>query len=114
MTNKEKFISELTEFIEDNLIVFSADANQYFEELKQGKSGNDGFTENGKRIFEYLKTLPNETMMSAKDIGVALELTGKSVSGSMRKLVTNEYVEKLGKNPVMYRLTSKGYDLHVD
>ena len=35
-------------------------------------------------------------------------MSALSVSGSMRKLVTEQYVEKSGTNPVTYKLTENG------
>ena len=35
-------------------------------------------------------------------------MSARSVSGSMRKLVTEQYVEKAGTNPVTYKLTENG------
>ena len=114
MTNKEKFINELDQLIENTTFSFSDAANCYFKELKAGKNENTGFTENGKKILIYLQSLPQDSSISAKDIGIALELSGRSVSGSMRKIVADGYAEKAGKNPVLYSLTAQGYALNVD
>jgi DNA-binding HxlR family transcriptional regulator len=38
-------------------------------------------------------------------------MSARSVSGSMRKLVTEQYVEKVGQNPVTYKLTDLGETL---
>ena len=35
-------------------------------------------------------------------------MNSKSVSGTMRKLVSDGYFSKSGSNPVMYSLTDKG------
>ena len=43
-------------------------------------------------------------MISQKGMFIA----SKSVSGAMRKLVTDGYVEKIGQNPVVYMITEKG------
>ena len=52
-------------------------------------------------------------IFKAKDIGEDLGISGRSVSGSIRALVAGGYVEKLGKDPVVYGLTELGktYDL---
>jgi Mn-dependent DtxR family transcriptional regulator len=36
------------------------------------------------------------------------------VSGAMRKLVTDGYVEKVGESPVIYMLTEKGKNITID
>ena len=41
-------------------------------------------------------------------------LSGRSVSGSMRKLVTDGYVEKISVNPIAYGLTDLGKDYKFD
>jgi hypothetical protein len=35
------------------------------------------------------------------------------VSGAMRKLVTDEFVEKVGQDPVIYTLTQKGKEIEI-
>ena len=44
----------------------------------------------------------------ARDIAQGMFIASKSVSGAMRKLVTDGYVEKIGQNPVVYMITEKG------
>jgi Mn-dependent DtxR family transcriptional regulator len=46
--------------------------------------------------------------ITAKSLGERLDISGRSVSGSFRKLVTNGYVEKRAGNPTSYRLTELG------
>ena len=47
-------------------------------------------------------------MWKAKDIAEGLFISSRGVSGAMRKLVTDGYVEKVGQDPVIYSLTEKG------
>ena len=49
-----------------------------------------------------------------EEIGEGIFMSGRSVSGSMRKLVTDGYVEKVGTNPVCYGLTDTGRDYQFD
>ena len=65
------------------------------------------FTENGGKILQYLQSAP-VAMYKARDIAENMGLTSKGVSGAMRKLVTDGYVEKVGKDPVVYMITDKG------
>ena len=113
MTNKEKFIVEIDKLLEDTTFSFSDGAMVYFKDLKKGKTGT-GFTENGKAILNFLKAAPYDSIHSAKDIGIALSLSGRSITGSIRKLVSDGYVEKQGKDPVMYKMTSEGHALNID
>ena len=71
------------------------------------------FTDNGKNILQYLQTQP-PVMYKAKDIADGMGVTSKGVSGAMRKLVTDGYVEKVGKDPVVYMITEKGKNVVFD
>lgn len=65
------------------------------------------FTENGSKILQFLQSAPTG-MYKARDIAENMGITSKTVSGAMRKLVTDGYVEKVGKDPVVYMITEKG------
>ena len=65
------------------------------------------FTENGGLILRYLQSAPT-AMYKARDIAEGMGIGSKAVSGAMRKLVTDGYVEKVGKDPVVYMITEKG------
>ena len=41
-------------------------------------------------------------------------MSSKKISGAMRKLVTDEYVEKYGQSPVIYSLTEKGINFDIE
>ena len=109
MTNKE-FFNYLKQGLE------SIDApEQTFTKLAklEEKTATNGLTEKGVNILNFMNTSPDD-IYSSQTIGVALGLTSRSVSGSMKKLVNEEYVEKLGQNPVCYKLTENGKNFHVD
>ena len=118
MSKKAKFI----EFVEDALISkidlneIDPDVVTYWEALK---GANDvekpTFTDNGKLVMEYLKGLPEGTpALKSKEIAEALFVSSRSVSGAMRKLVTDGFVEKIGQDPVMYSLTEKGKNIEIN
>ena len=50
---------------------------------------------------------------AAKDIGEGLFISSRAVSGAIRKLVTDGYVEKIGQDPVVYALTEKGKTVEI-
>jgi len=92
-------------------------ACEFFNELKEGKTKNsDVMTENGRKSFiwmqENLESMNN--VFTSKEIAEGLFTSGRSVSGSMRKLVNDGYVEKIGTNPVQYALTEKGMNYKFD
>ena len=92
-------------------------ACEFFEDLKSNKIKNSGaMTENGKKILswtqENVDTMNN--IFTSKEIAEALFTSGRSVAGSMRKLVNDGYFEKVGKDPVQYSLTEKGKTYQFD
>jgi predicted transcriptional regulator len=72
------------------------------------------FTDNGKMVLKYMIENSDRDMMKAKDIAEGLVVSSKTVSGAMRKLVTDGYVEKVGQDPVVYSLTEKGKNIKFD
>lgn len=118
MSKKEKFIEELEDLIENNDIELSQDAIDYFyETLKTGKKeSTGGITEKGKVILKYMKNNYDKynNVYKAKDIGDGLGISGRSVSGSIKKLIIDGYVEKLGANPVSYGVTAAGKEYVLD
>lgn len=111
MTNREKFIDEMTTILTakggDSSEMLSEGALAYWNELVGGKASMGGMTESGEKVLTWM--LENEkahsNMFSAKTIGEGLFTSSRMVSGAMRKLVTDGYVEKTGQNPVSYSLT---------
>lgn len=119
MTNKEIFIKKIEEILNDCPDFFGQDeeaekALKFFKELKENKSSKD-LTENGIKILSFMQENDSSfnNLFTAAAIGQGLSISGRSVSGSMRKLVSNEYVEKIGKDPVTYSLTSLGKDFSL-
>lgn len=52
-------------------------------------------------------------LFKASDIAEGLFTSGRSVSGSMKKLVSDGYVVKEGKDPVIYSLTEETKSLSL-
>ena len=114
MNMKDEFIKSVQEAYENHPEYFTEQAIEYFTNLKNVvEEQKEEFTENGKTILRYLQTSDKE-MWKAKDIADDIEISSRSVSGSMRKLVADGYAEKTGKNPVVYTLTSKGKEKVLD
>lgn len=118
MTKKEAFI-KIVEYLFDDQDVRLANiyteewplANEFFNELKEGKVKNSSvMTENGKKVLSWMQeNMENmSNVFTSKEVAEALFTSGRSIAGSMRKLVADGYVEKIGKNPVQYALTDKG------
>ena len=121
MTNKEAFISEIekiTENFEEPVPlqeILSEQAYDFFISLKEDKKTSEEITEKGAIILEYMQkeNEKNITNFTAKSIGEGLEQNSRSISGGMRKLVSCGYVEKIGENPIVYKLTEKGKNLTI-
>lgn len=126
MTKKELFI----EFI-DNCISnatfegWSADytdpkwddAINFWQEFKEGKIKNsNAMTKNGKKLLSWMQENVDEmkNIFTSKEAAEALFTSGRSIAGSMRKLVNDGYVEKTGKDPVQYSLTEAGKNYQFD
>ena len=112
MTNKEIFIKELEELN----VELSEKAQEFFNQLKEGKVSGNGFTENGKKILIFMQNnIENyNNVFTSKGIGEGLFMSGRAVAGSMKKLIAEQYVQKVGLNPVSYGLTDLGKDYQFD
>ena len=117
MTKRDKFI----EFVEHMMtqMNFSAseleenkDAIDFFASLKATTAEQEKplFTEKGKIIFQFMKDNKEtyNNMFKAKDIGEKLAISSRGAAATIRKLITDGYVEKFGDEPVVYSLTTLG------
>ncbi len=91
----------------------SDNIKKYIETLSGTESDKPIITDNGKVILDYMQKT-DMPMMKAKDIGDGLMISSRKVSGSLRKLVTDGFVEKVGQDPVIYALTEKGKNFKID
>lgn len=109
MTKKQEFV----DFIEKLMaaapnVEMSENVKTYFEIFKGSESNKPAFTENGKLVLKFLQEHVDKDMWKAKEIGEELFVSSRTVAGSMRKLVSDGYVEKIGQDPVVYSITEKG------
>lgn len=72
------------------------------------------FTDNGKLILKFLQEHQDTPMWKARDIAEGLFISSRAVSGAMRKLVTDGFVEKVGQDPTIYSLTNSGKTITVE
>lgn len=122
MTKKEAFIKVIQTEIFDRPDIYSEnypdlweDVCMYWDALK-GKAETEKpmFTDNGKLILKYLQQHSETPMWKAKDIGEGLFISSRTVSGAIRKLVTDGFVEKVGQDPVIYVITEKGKNIEIE
>ena len=95
------------------------DAMAYFEAFKtsvDSKSDKPKFTDNGKLILQYMRDNADasQNMFKAREIAEGIFISSKSVSGSMRKLVNDGFVEKIGQDPIIYAITEAGMQVEID
>lgn len=125
MTKKEKFINEVEQLIKnlakecagENTVYenpesyFSSDALDFWNGLNATEdSERPAFTENGKLVLSFMQNNKDtyNNLFKAKDIGEGLGISSRTASGAARKLVTDGYIEKVGKDPTVYSVTEKG------
>ena len=128
MTKKQLFIDYVTNLMKcdtEDILNNSYEEEKrkaiisYFEALKMT---NDGATEkpiltdNGKLILKYIQESDKNgnNMLKAKDIAEAIAVSSRQVSGAMRKLVLDGYVEKIGQDPIIYSITDKGRTIIIE
>lgn len=123
MTKKQKFIEVIQKEIFDRDDIYCENYPHDWEDLKayweafKGKEEAEKpmFTDNGKLILKYMQEhVTDMPMGKAKDIGEGLFISSRAVSGAIRKLVTDGFVEKIGQDPVVYALTEKGKEIEIN
>ena len=122
MTDREAFVDYVNRTLETVMIEEFGKGTEYKDQVKRywnvflnGEETGKKITENGQKILIFMQE--NEEAMSniftSKEIAEALFVSGRSVSGSMRKLFGDGYVDKEGNNPIKYSLTDLGRNLSL-
>lgn len=116
MTNKEIFIQEIEELVNTSCNRLSEGARAYFEQLKATPEKEKApFTENGAKVLIWMQEnyASYNNILKAKEIGDGLFCSSRTVSGAMRKLITDGYVSKTEGTPTCYSLTELGMNITV-
>lgn len=119
---KEKFFEYFDYLIKNckEPIEMPKEVARYLEVLKASSSAIEKpiITENGIMILEYLQGEASKSEekkgYKAKDIAEALFVSSRTVSGSIRKLVTDGFVERIGADPAVYVITEKGISFDIE
>lgn len=117
MSKKSKFVNEVKKLLDSvgNYEWQSEEAKIYWETLQTTEDKEKPlFTENGRLILQFLQDNQDTTLWKAKDIAEGMFVSSRTVSGALRKLVTDEYVEKMGENPTIYSITEKGKNINLE
>ena len=120
MSKKQEFIKYVNELMnytrKMDAPVMNEEAELYWNAFcGLGEDGEKSmFTDNGKLIMVFLQEHQDTPMWKARDIAEGLFISSRAVSGAMRKLVSDGFVEKVGQDPVMYALTDAGRNIKID
>jgi predicted transcriptional regulator len=111
MTIKEEFFKYFDYLVKNckEPTEIPENVKQFLNVLQETKEKEStGVTDNGKLILQYMQNDDTKPLLKAKDIAEGLGISARTVSGAMRKLVTDNYVEKISTDPIIYSLTEKG------
>lgn len=115
MSKKKEFIDYVENLINNTSLEMPEDAQKYWDAFKQYEEVEKPlFTDNGKLILQYMKDNLDTELWKARDIAEGLFISSRTVSGAVRKLVTDGFVDKVGQDPVIYTLTNKGKDIIIE
>ena len=85
----------------------------YIDLIKNdSKSDKPILTDNGKLVLDYLQKNPEPK--KARDIAEGMFVSSRTVSGTLRKLVSDGFCEKIGQDPVIYTITEKGKEFIIE
>ena len=110
MSKCMKFLEFFDALVQETNAEIPQEVEEFYQMLKDSEKSfteKPAFTETGLQILAYLQSC-DVTSIKAKEIAEGMILPSRKVSGAMRKLCTDGYVEKFGQNPVIYALTEKG------
>lgn len=114
---KQEFLDFLNSLIEAAPDVaeekMTDSVKKFIETLSEKGEDKPEITDNGKVILDYMQK-SNEPLLKSRDIAEGLFVSSRKVSGGLRKLVTDGFVEKVSKDPVIYTLTEKGKNFIIE
>ena len=117
MSKKQEFIKYVEALMrgQEEPLEMNEDVRLYWEAFcGANEAEKPMFTDNGKLILKWMQANTNEPMLRAKDIAEGLFIGSRAVSGAMRKLVSDGFVEKVGQDPVIYSITEKGKEIKIE
>lgn len=117
MTSREIFINTVEQLIANSNVMIPTEAIEFFNSFKATEVKEKPlFTENGAQVLQYMKDNHHtcNNIFKAKEICVGLFWSSsRTVSGAMRKLITDGYVSKIAGSPVCYSLTDLGMSCEI-
>lgn len=113
MSKKQKFLEFWNYLVCEFELDIPAEVSEYISALESDEKEKPMFTDNGKLILKGLQTL-DKSAITSKELAEHLGVTSRLVSGAFQKLVKDGFVEKIGKDPVVYSLTESGKNIVID
>ena len=113
MSKKQEFI----EYVKERVDWTDASENVkiYWEAfISKEEKEKPMFTDNGKLILQFLRDNPDTATGKARDIAEGLLITSRTVSGAIRKLCTDGFVEKVSQDPAIYTITELGKTVEIN
>jgi Mn-dependent DtxR family transcriptional regulator len=86
-------------------------AFEYFEQFQNEKEKpRVEITQNGAKVLGFMQENFEKynNIFKSKEIGEGLFISSRSVAGSMKKLISEGFVEKISSEPVAYSITERG------
>jgi len=116
MTNKEAFIKIIQKEIFDNADVYAEnyDEDSVFEKAEKfwndflAKEQEKSMPEKSATLLAFMQENKEKynNLFTSAAIATEMNISGKSVGGSMRSLVLKGLVTKIAGTPVVYQLTN--------
>ena len=117
MSKKQEFIDYVESLMrgQEEPLEMSENVKIYWEAFK-GKEEVEKplFTDNGKLILQHMKDHLDVPLWKSRDIAEGLFITSRTVSGAIRKLCTDGFVEKVSQDPVIYTITELGKTVEIN
>ena len=115
MTNEFlDFVNKLMEASPDLTQKLMTDNIKNYLTILADEKTKSPLTENGKNILIYLQHNIPEGPFKSSDVSIGLGVSSRGIAGSMRKLVNDGFVNKMGKDPCIYELTEKGRNFIIN
>lgn len=114
MSKKLMFIEFVEKLLLETKEEMSDEVKVYWKAFREtDEKEKPMFTDNGKLVLKYMQDHLEQELLKSKDIAEGLFISSRTVSGAMRKLVTDGYVEKVATDPVIYSITEKGKTVEI-
>ena len=113
MTDRQAFVAYIDELMEASTKKMPANVAAFWSDFKT-KRERPKFTPNGKLLIQFFRGHEDE-VFSSREIAVEMGMSARAVGGAIRKLVNDEYVEKIvtdGTNN--YRILPAGIVADLD